>query len=275
MKHLGVIVIWLVIAVWLKAAILPSESWGIERLERILVNLSPDDVVDSSLPIVYNRDRNALKEFSTFFSRSGWSTNQFVEALIYEMTNGYERGWNALSEKEKDVLGGAIWKLGEINHPMVTNFFRQCNSNPLMWGKMDTFCGMVTYTNLEPEVLDYMRTLCWQTNVYDQCACAVYCEMLNALASMDDALKPAATNRLAKYAYGTLRQLIDFQAAQDTELVKLVPAYSNSVQRLAAMRFIAGTATNTYMRAKATRLVQELSAVPVDELNNLTWLVEE
>ena len=144
-----------------------------------------------------------------------------------------------------------------------------------MWSRRTTVCGMLIYTNLEQDILDYMTSLSRSMSAYDDLASSIYYEMLRTLEDMDDALKPAATNRLAKYAYGTLRQLTRFQAAQDTELVKLVPAYSNSVQRLAAMRFIAGTATNTYMRAKATRLVQELSAVPVDELNNLTWLVEE
>ena len=254
-------------------ASLPVENWGMARLEEALCLLTPDDCIDMS-SYVPPRKRDALKTFDWFIKGSGWSTNRFVEALFYEMTNGYERGWNDLTEWEQDVVGGAAWQLREINLPIVTNFFRYCNANTSIWCKATTTTGMLTYTNLEPEVLDYMHTLQAQTNLYDRLASGVYYKMLRTLEDMDDALKPAATNRLAKYAYGTLRQLTRFQAAQDTELVKLVPAYSNSVQRLAAMRFIAGTATNTYMHVKAARLVQELSAVPAAELNNLTWLVE-
>lgn len=255
-------------------ASLPVENWGMARLEEALGLLTPDDCIDMS-SYVPPRKRDALKTFDWFIKGSGWSTNRFVEVLFYEMTNGVDRGWNTLDEGAQARVIAAASILKEINLPAVTNFFRQCNENPTMWSRRTTVCGMLIYTNLEQDILDYMTSLSRSMSAYDDLASSIYYEMLRTLEDMDDALKPAATNRLAKYAYGTLRQLIDFQAAQDTELVKLVPAYSNSVQRLAAMRFIAGTATNAYMRAKATRLVQELSAVPVDELNNLTWLVEE
>lgn len=255
----------------------PSTDWGLERLEEILAFRRYKDLIDDTVPGYSSAPSRAdvLEEFSNFLSVGGWSTNMLIKALFYEMTNGYERGWGELTDRERRIVGAAAGRLCRLDHPMVTNFFVSCNANPAMWCKSATYSGMLINTKLEPEVLDYMRTLWVQTNVYDYVAWDVYRGMKGALVSLDDALKPSATNRVAKYIYGTLRQLTRHPLSHDGELAGLVPAYSNSVQRLAAMRYIADTTTNAYIRTKATSLVEELSAVPAAELNNLTWLEDE
>ena len=118
-----------------------------------------------NMPDVPLRSKNALVEFQGFISRHGWTTNQLVESLMFIMTNNMtEANW-ADADKRR-AAGVAAWQLSEINLPAVTNFFRQCNCIDTTRLKRYTIAGMFPYTNLEPEVLDYMRTLCVRTNIY-------------------------------------------------------------------------------------------------------------
>ena len=84
------------------------------------------------------------------------------------------------------------------------------------------------------------------------------------------ALQPAATNRVAQYLYFAIGHTTDDQSWQDEELIKLIPAYSNSQQRLSLMQYVAATATNTYERAYAQRAVQALLEVEAEQIEILT-----
>ena len=141
--------------------------------------------------------------------------------------------------------------------------------------KPDTIPAMVYYTNLEPEVVSYMRTLCVHTNVYSNVSSVVMRQMFETLSTMPDELKPAATNRVAKYMYFAIRHTTRRMGWQDRELSSFIPAYSNSLQRLSAMRYVSASATNAWERSNAAQIVQHLESLPTNQLNDVSWIAEE
>ena len=246
------------------------------RLEQILCYgcEPPDAFPDGGPPHVPLRNRDALPEFRRFIAGSGWTTNQFIEGLMLAFTNCTTvANWS--QEEQENISGTAGWKLSEINHAAVTNFFRKCNDDGMVEYRGTTVPGMIPYTNLEPEVLTYMRTLCVRTNLYDDVATMVMYNMFDTLSSLPDAMKPAATNRVAQYMYFAIHHVTDSQGWQDIELSRFIPAYSNSVQRLGLMRYVANSATNTWERSNAASVVQMLSAMPTNQLNDIGWIAEE
>ena len=100
-------------------------------------------------------------------------------------------------------------------------------------------------------------------------------DMLETLQTMPSELQPAATNRLAKYMYYTIRHTTQDMAFQDRELAKFIPSYSNSVQRLEAMRYVESTATNVRQRVRARMEIDRLLALPTNQLNDVSWIAEE
>ena len=242
------------------------ESW----LEGIVVD---DYFPEGEPPYVPLRNRDALTEFRDFFVETGWTTNQFIEGLIFAATNNMtEVNW-ASSEKEI-IARRAIGTLAEINNPVVTNFFRLFIESGEYIDKVKPISCMFTYTNLEPEVLSYMRTLCVKTNVYDRMAGTVMLRMFETLSTMPDSMKPAATNRVAQYMYFAIHHVTDSQGWQDIELSRFIPAYSNSIQRLRLMQYVANSATNAWERSNAASVVQALSAIPTNQLNDVSWITE-
>ena len=129
-------------------------------------------------------------------------------------------------------------------------------------------------TNLEPEVLAYMRSLCVRTNVYCKVETAVMRDMFETLSTMPDELKPAATNRVAQYMYFAIRHVTDTQGWQDRELANFIPAYSNSLQRLSLMRYVFSSATNDWERSNAAQVVIRLQSLPANQLNDISWIAE-
>ena len=233
-------------------------------------NYMNDEIDHSYVPL---RDRDALAEFQGFISRHGWTTNQLVESLMFIMTNNMtEANW-ADADKRR-AAGVAAWQLSEINLPAVTNFFRQCNNVNTTRLKRYTIRGMFPYTNLEPEVLDYMRTLCVRTNVYDRIATEVVLNMYETLETMPSELKPAATNRVAKYMYFALHHATHGFIWTDRMLAGFIPSYSNSIQRLDVSRHITETTTNSLLRAYVQHEVDRLSAIPTNQLNDISWIAE-
>lgn len=225
-------------------------------------------------PYVPLRYTDGMRRHQWYMSQSGWSTNQIVSALMLAMTN-YLSDADWADERKRRCSGMAACYLSDINLPVVTNMFRHFNDSdntPRM--KLATIPGMFRYTNLEPDVLDYMRTLCVRTNVYDVAADIVAIDMFKALETMPSDLKPAATNRVAQYMYFAIHHVTDCQGWQDRELAMFIPAYSNSVQRLDLMRYVSTSATNTWERANASNVVQRLQALPSNELNNVQWITE-
>ena len=170
-------------------------------------NWHVDNITNKSSfpPYVQHRYRNSLPQFERFIARHGWTTNQFIEGLICAITN------NVMDEKWTDrgkqrIAGIATWKLGEIDNPAVTNFFRwfnDCDGTDRL--KTDTIPPMFWRTNLEPEVMAYMRTLCVRTNVYSRAVPMVMRCMFDTLSTMPKELKPAATNSVAKYMYFSIK----------------------------------------------------------------------
>lgn len=245
-----------------------------EMLERDLGSYWPQDYFpEGEPPDVPLRHRDAIEEFNYFLDRSGWTTNQFVEGLILAFTNNITPE-NFADRSKRHIAGVAAWKLSEINQPAVTNFFRICNGDDSIRYKHRTILGMFPYTNLEPEVMSYMRTLCVRTNIYDTVATEVMFDMFDTLETMPDALKPAATNRVAQYMYFAIHHTTRQMAWQDRELAKFMPAYSNSIQRLAAMRYIESTATNVRQRARAQMEISRLTSLPTNQLNDISWIEE-
>lgn len=253
-----------------------STPYWQDRLEQWLFSIEPaDDNGDDAPPYVPYRNRDALAEFQAFFEESGWTTNQFVAGLALAVT-GNVAAANLGDWEKRRIAGRAAWKLSEINDPAVTNFFRMFNdtdNTPLF--KPDTIPAMLHYTNLEPEVLAYMRTLCVRTNVYCNVEYNVMRAMFETLSTMPDALKPAATNRVAKYMYFSIRNTTCNVAWQDRELANFIPAYSNSLQRLLAMQYVAATIANPRTCAIAQQEVLRLSALPTSQLNDISWIAED
>ena len=250
-----------------------------ERLLRfdLLVLCTPEDYIsdeDAELPDVPLRKRDSLLEFTDFFEKSGWTTNQFIGGLMFFVTNYLDAAsWS--NEDNRVVAGRALDRLGNINDPSVTNFLRTVIDRPDMremrrWA----ITPMFQYTNLEPEVLAYLRTLCVRTNIYSSVTTQVIWNMLETLETMPKEFKISATNRVAQYLYFSVLHTPRGMASQDCILNELIPVYSNSIQRLEAMRYIANTATNPLERVNANEAIRELTSIPTNRLNDLKWLAE-
>ena len=250
-----------------------------ERLLRfnLLVLCTPEDNLsdeDADLPDVPLRERDSLLEFTDFFEKIGWTTNQFIGGLKFFVTN-YLDDASWANADNRVVAGRALCKLGCINEPSVTNFLRTVIDRPDMREMRSwTIVPMFQYTNLEPEVLAYLRTLCVRTNVYDSVSWNVLWKMIETVDTMPQVLKPAATNRVARYMYYSLHNTTDSLTSQDSMLAGFLPAYSNSLQRLETVRFISSTTTNHLTKANMNVVIRELSAIPTNRLNDLKWLAE-
>ena len=244
-------------------------------VERVLEGKIIEDhfVDDEEPPYVPLRCRNSLAEYDFFIREQGCTTNEFVEALMLAATNGaYSLEW---SEEEKNKIAArALIALREMDRPDVTNFVRIVNADGKQHFRYVDFSMPFIHTNLEPEIMEYMRSQCVRTNLYERSSFYVMHDMLETLSTMTPALQPAATNRVAQYIYFTIGHIVDDQNFQDKGLIRLIPAYSNSLQRLSLMRYVAATATNTYERAYAQRAVQALSAAPTNTLNNIPWIAQ-
>ena len=247
-----------------------------EKVERLLEGIIIQDNFmdeDDFIPDVPLRRRDSLARFTPFMLRNGCTTNEFVEALMLAATNSsYSLEWT--EDQKNTIAGRALWVLSEMDRPDVTNFVRIVNADGKQHFRYVDFSTPFIHTNLEPEVLDYMRTQCVRTNLYQTLAFSVMLDMLETLSTMPPELQPAATNRVARYFYFSIGHTPARQGVQDQVLIDLIPAYSNSTQRLSMMRYVAATATNLYHRAYAQNAVQILSAQPTNTLNNLSWLTE-
>ena len=258
------------------AEMLPFTAGTQSELEYILgEGFEPQDYFpDGEPPYVPLRFRNSLPEFQRFIGRNGWTTNQFLEGMMRAMTNNAtEANW--VDRHKREVAEVAAWKLGEINDPAVTNFFRRFNdSDDTDRLKIETIPPMFWRTNLEPEVMSYMRSLCVRTNIYCKVETTVMRDMFETLSTMPDELTPAATNRVAQYMYFAIRHVTDSQGWQDIELSRFIPAYSNSLQRLSLMRYVSVSATNDWERSNAAQVVQRLESLPTNQLNDVSWIAE-
>lgn len=254
-----------------------ESPYGQEFLEDCLYHTVPDDYFpNGEPPYIPHRYRDALPKYKVFFERSGWTTNQFIEGLIFAVTNNL----GAAKSGDKDKLriaGRAIWKLSEINDPAVTNFFRYFNdTDDSSLFKPDTVPAMFRYTNLEPGVMSYMRSLCVRTNVYSGISFGVAYDLCETLDTLPIEFKNASvTNRVAKYIYFAIHNVASRIIPQDRLLAGFLPAYSNSIQRLDAMQYVQSTTTNVKIRILAQQEVDRLSAIPTNQLNDISWIAED
>ena len=143
------------------------------QFERHISQICPQDYFpDGEPPDVPLREKDALTEFQNFLSDSGWTTNQLVEALMLAFTN-HAKVVRLSDEYSRDVAGVAGASQCEINIPSVTNFLRTCIDDDSLGYRGMCILGVFPYTNLEPEVMDYMKMLCVRTNIYDGVATGV------------------------------------------------------------------------------------------------------
>lgn len=254
----------------------PPYLSGQQRLEHILATSYPKDnytAQDEAESYLRPRYWDALPQFATFMSEEGWTTNQVIAGLIFAATN-YSTQANWGNERCRRIADTAMGKLGIINDPAVTNFFHRLideGCSPLASGAIPV---VFRYSNLEPEIFDYLRTQCVRTNLYEGVAYNVIYELREAVETLPAELKPAATNRVAKFTYFSILHTDSEMLSQDWQLSRFVPTYSNSVQRLAAMRYIVSTSTNQHQRAAAQTEINRLTALPTNQLDNLSWITD-
>lgn len=89
------------------------------------------------------------------------------------------------------------------------------------------------------------------------------------------ALASAATNRLARFEFFMVTNSTCKNILIDRHLCALKPDYAQSRQRLAAMSVVASATTNAGGRVQAQAIVDTLSLVPTNELNDVSWLTDE
>ena len=76
------------------------------------------------------------------------------------------------------------------------------------------------------------------------------------------------------YLYFSLHHTTKHLSYQDDTLAEFLPAYSNSIQRLETLRHIAATTTNSMTRANVQQRIDMLSAIPTNQLNDISWIAE-
>lgn len=253
-----------------------TEVWTTDRFESFLRNsgrffasdFDEDDVIDE-----HNRNRDAVPLFLDVMEDNGWSTNDLVRSLISVVSNGLTTSSWESSDKRRSVAV-AVRMLSDINHPAVTNFFCTIATNDLHGLEKVVIPGIFKYTHLEQEVIDRLRTISTHADRYDKAASIVAWDLLDCLAGMPEEEQPEARARVAKFMYYSMRQVSSSQTWQDGRLARLIPSYSNSVQRLEQARYMMQNSTNTYERSRAEMEYNRLSAIPTNQLNSVSWICE-
>lgn len=250
-----------------------AAKWTQERFEKTLWSLygsGIDNGADGDFPeYVPLRNRDSLADFKVYLGQGGWTTNDVVRGLIYAVTNNIVPArWGV--ERNRMIASVAMQELAECREPAANAFLMGFCTNSIHDVAVVGVRGIFMRTNLEPEVLEYMRTVCVRTNLYERIAAGISSDLIETLQTMPDLGKTSATNRLASYLYFTLWHLTRDTCCQDEELAEFLPAYSNSVQRLSVMRHVAATATNGFQRTTARQEVARLSSLT--NLVDLSWL---
>ena len=171
-------------------------------------------------------------------------------------------------------LERALIALSEINHPLAKNFILQFCTNNVGERMVYAIPGVYRCSDYGEEVFSYLRRACLMTNQYAHCVGWVALGLEKCIGGLPDAQKPAATNRVAKYHYFVLNHATADLGSVDAGLVSLAPPYSNSIQRLRAMRHITNTTTNNWVKRWTREEAERLEALPTNALNNVQWLEE-
>lgn len=85
--------------------------------------------------------------------------------------------------------------------------------------------------------------------------------------------REAARRRVAQFLYYSMRQISSSQTWQDEQLAKLIPAYSNSIQRLEQVDYLRVCSTQEYEREKSLIQYNRLNAIPTNQLNDVSWIL--
>ena len=135
------------------------------------------------------RRRDILSSYTGFIQETGCTTNELIEGLMFAVTNNLtECNWT--NETGRAVATAAALHLGEIDNSSITNFFRILNDTDTSDRLKDiSIPAMFWHTNLEPEVLSYMRNICVRTNIYDRIAPLVSHYIYETIDLMPDDLK--------------------------------------------------------------------------------------
>jgi len=249
-------------------------TWNRERVEGFLSGSSrfvESDCDDADADDIPNRSLDALPLFDDVVRENGWSTNDLVLALIDVASNGLATSsWTSQERVRATVV--AFKQLANINHPYVTNYFNSVVTQDLHGLESVAIPALFKYTYLEPSVMARLYELCVITNRYDKAAPMVALDMQDCLGSMPEPEKSAAKLRVAMFKYYSLRHISSSQTWQDEDLAVLIPSYSNSIQRLRLMQYVARTATSSYERNKAQQQLDRLNALPTNNLSNVSWI---
>lgn len=248
--------------------------WSEQRLEDLLrtsgrfVENDYDEDDEADVP---NWERNALPLFQDVMEESGWSTNHLVLTLISIASNGLtSANWESPVKRKSAAV--ALSQLSDINHPLVTNYFHTIVGNDLHGLESIVIPAIFKYTRLEPAVFATLYHACSFTNSYDKAAPSVAMGLIDGLGYVQSTDKEAAKARVAKFMYFSMRQVSSSQTWQDEQLAKLIPSYSNSVERLEQMRYLMQHSTRAYEREKATAQFNRLKALPTNALSQVQWI---
>ena len=267
---------WMAVIVLSLSAIAASAAspWSTERFASFLrgdcrfIESDYDEDDDVDIPA---RMRNALPLFHDVFEKTGWTTNELINALIAVVSNGLVSA-NLQNPDKRRAAVVAMRQLSDINHPAVTNYFNSIVTEDLHTMEKIAIPGLFKYTNLEPGVMARLYELCICTNRYDEAASIVAYDLIESIGTVPEPEREHAKTNVVKYLYYSMRHISCSQTWQDEQLALLIPSYSNSVQRLEQVRFFVQNSTNAYEREDATIQLNRLSAMPSNELNNVSWI---
>ena len=218
------------------------------------------------------REHDIVPYFRRYMEETGCTTNQLINGFIYLATNFVNNTiWNDAALKS-EVADNSWFALSAVNHPLARSFLLQACTNSPNVKLAEALPGVFRYTNLEPEVFDYLRTVCVQTNRYEDCSAGIALVLRNVCRDLPSEVRPAATTNLCKYIYFSIGQSSEDQLALEHELVGLLPTYSNSYQRIEVLRNTMRVHPSEYSRNYAQRILRPLLRIPTNELNDVSWI---
>ena len=265
----------MVVALSVAGTCFGERTWTQERLEKqalFQATRIDDGIFDAENIVDIPTWRlDALAENRDFIEKGGWTTNQLIDAFIAAVSN---RVSDLSSGQNRAIATIAFYSLSKINHPRARSYLLMMCTNSVADIVHAGVTGVFRYSQYEPEVFDYLRKLCVMTNRYEGVVRDVALDLEDCLGGVLEGNRCAATNQLARYHYFVIRHATARVGLVDHLLSNLLPSYSNSIQRLNAMRHVANTATNRDQAVWATNQVNRLSALPTNQLNNVSWLEE-
>ena len=96
--------------------------------------------------------------------------------------------------------------------------------------------------------------------------------LLDGLGNVPVEDREDAKVRVAKFMYQSMRQVTSSQTWQDEELARLIPSYSNSVERLEQLRYLKLHSSRQYEREKAAAEFERLHLMPSNTLTSVPWI---